>query len=433
MPENWKTYKLGDAPLEILDGDRGKNYPKSSEFTSLGHCLFLSAKNVTKTGFDFSETSFISKERDQLLRKGRLERGDIVLTTRGTVGNSSYYSDSVEYEHIRINSGMVIIRPNFEVIDVRFLYLYMRSKSFKDQIQANQTGSAQPQLPIRDLKSLTVTLPPLTEQQAIASILSSLDDKIELNLQMNRTLEEMAMTLYKHWFVDFGPFQHGKFIDSELGLIPEGWKVKRLEEAADVGSSKRIFLKEYVEHGIPFYRGKEIIQLSRGANISTELYISPERYNEIKDKFGVPLKGDILISSVGTIGVSWLVENNQPFYFKDGNLTWIKNYTYGLNGSFISQWLKSKETQEQIKSATIGSTQQALTITALKALKLILPPIQTSFVKDISEKLNQWNTLFVANKREIETLTTLRDTLLPKLISGEVRVKDAEQSLAEVL
>ena len=204
-------------------------------------------------------------------------------------------------------------------------------------------------------------------------------------------------------------------------------------DITDVGSSKRIFLKEYIENGIPFYRGKEIIQLSKGSNISTELFISEDRFNDIKSKFGVPLRDDILISSVGTIGVSWLVENDDPFYFKDGNLTWIKNYSSRVNGNFISQWLRSSETQDQIRSETIGSTQQALTISALRTLKLALPPIDSNIIKDVSAKFFQWNELFVANKKENQTLTTLRDSLLPKLISGEVRVKDAEKTLSEVL
>jgi type I restriction enzyme S subunit len=108
----WRECKLGFAPLEILDGDRGKNYPAQDEFQTSGHCLFLSTKNVRVDGFDFSDCQYISKERDELLRKGKLKRNDIVLTTRGTVGNIGFFDDSVKFENIRINSGMVIIRPN---------------------------------------------------------------------------------------------------------------------------------------------------------------------------------------------------------------------------------------------------------------------------------------------------------------------------------
>lgn len=108
---DWEEITIGDAPLDIIDGDRGSNYPKSKDYQDTGYCLFLNAKNVTNSGFDFNQLNFITKEIDEALRKGKLKRGDIVLTTRGTVGNVAYYDDLVPYEHVRINSGMVIIRP----------------------------------------------------------------------------------------------------------------------------------------------------------------------------------------------------------------------------------------------------------------------------------------------------------------------------------
>ena len=105
-----------DAPFEIIDGDRGKNYPKQNEFSDDGHCLFLSAANVTRGGFEFSECQFITEQKDGMLRKGKLQRDDIVLTTRGTIGNVAHFRASVPYERLRINSGMVILRCNVEKI-----------------------------------------------------------------------------------------------------------------------------------------------------------------------------------------------------------------------------------------------------------------------------------------------------------------------------
>lgn len=434
MPDNWKKYKLGDV-AEVQNGFAFKSADLGKEGIPV-----VKIKNIVPPYVDVSDADYFNGEIDQKFEKYILRKGDLLISMTGSTVNvmSSAVGKMGRYRLdqeslLNQRAGKIYVKKP-DLADFDFLYHYLNRYEVHYNLALNATGSAnQANISPAQIKDIDLHLPPLPEQQAIASILSSLDDKIELNLQMNKTLEEMAMTLYKHWFIDFGPFQEGNFVESELGLIPEGWEVKRLEQVADIGSSKRIFLKEYVDNGIPFYRGKEIIQLSKGSNISTELFISNERYNEIKEKFGVPLKGDILISSVGTIGVSWLVEHNEPFYFKDGNLTWIKNFRDGLNGNFISQWLKSKETQEQIKSETIGSTQQALTITALKSLKLILPPTKASFIKDASGKFNEWNTLFLANKREIETLTSLRDTLLPKLISGEVRVKEAEQQLAHMI
>ena len=117
--------KVAETDILVIDGDRGKNYPKSQDFMTEveGHCIFLNAKNVTKTGLDLTNLQFISEEKDSSLRKGKLDRNDIIVTTRGTVGNFAYYSTLVPYEHIRINSGMVILRNTSSQIDTRLLYL----------------------------------------------------------------------------------------------------------------------------------------------------------------------------------------------------------------------------------------------------------------------------------------------------------------------
>ena len=127
-------YQIGQL-ADIIDGDRGKNYPKQNEFFSEGYCLFLNAGNVTPTGFSFEENSFITQEKDNLLRKGKLQRGDIVYTTRGTVGNAALYSGTVPFENIRINSGMVILRCNEDVVDKRYLYQILKSEYFRPYLK----------------------------------------------------------------------------------------------------------------------------------------------------------------------------------------------------------------------------------------------------------------------------------------------------------
>lgn len=430
MPQNWKTFKLGDLTSVITKGTTPSTYGFDFETSGIN---YIRAQSLNYDGtINEQAFSFISNKAHDKLKRSQLQANDILFSMAGAyLGMVGMVKES--FCPANTNQAVGIIRVNNPSVYPKFVEYALRNPSTVAYVNSQSGQSAQPNINLAEIGNLSFSFPPLQEQIAIASILSALDDKIELNLQMNKTLEEMAMSLYKHWFVDFGPFQKGEFVDSELGMIPKGWEVKRLEDVAEVGSSKRIFLKEYVECGIPFYRGKEIIQLSKGGNISTELFISKERFKTIKDKFGVPLKNDILISSVGTIGVSWLVENNDPFYFKDGNLTWIKNYKESVTGNLIYQWLKSKETQEQIKSETIGSTQQALTISALRTLKIALPPEDSSIVNDVSNKFVLWNELFVSNKQEIQTLTTLRDTLLPKLISGEVRLKDVEKILTAAL
>lgn len=150
--KGWEVKKLGDKNvLNIIDGDRGSNYPKKDEFTNDGYCLFLSTKNVRQNGFCFNSLSFISNEKDKEMGKGKLRRRDLVMTTRGTIGNIGLYDDSVFLNHIRINSGMLIFRPNEDLILSEFYFWVLSSPQIKNQISKYTTGAAQPQLPIKHL------------------------------------------------------------------------------------------------------------------------------------------------------------------------------------------------------------------------------------------------------------------------------------------
>ena len=152
------------------------------------------------------------------------------------------------------------------------------------------------------------------------------------------------------------------------------WNLVPLGTVCTVSSSKRIFAKEYRTEGIPFYRGKEVIEKHKGNPVSTELFISKERYEEIRCKYDVPQIGDILLTSVGTLGVSWLVDENE-FYFKDGNLTWLRAKD-GLLNKFLYLWLNSDDAKHQIDMMCIGSTQKALTIETINKFVIPLPSMQ---------------------------------------------------------
>lgn len=152
------------------------------------------------------------------------------------------------------------------------------------------------------------------------------------------------------------------------------WREVKLGDICEITSSKRIFMADYVDSGIPFYRSKEIIEKQRGNNISTELFITEEKYEEIKQKFSVPQEGDILLTSVGTLGIPYIVRENEKFYFKDGNLTWIKKSKNFLP-EYLYYYLISDEGKFKLENISIGTTQKAITIVGLKSLEISLPPL----------------------------------------------------------
>ncbi len=222
--KGWSFLKIKDYPIQIIDGDRGTNYPTKEEFLQDGYCLFLNTGNVTLSGFNFDEMAFVTEEKHQKLRKGHLQRYDSVLTTRGTIGNVAFYGDSIPYDVVRINSGMLILRPDQSKLDPRFFYGLLRSSIFQQQADLFRYGAAQPQLPITTLKHICLPLPPLPIQQKVAGILSAYDDLIENNLKRIKLLEEMAQITYEEWFVRLRfPGHESTSINLETGL-PQGWK-----------------------------------------------------------------------------------------------------------------------------------------------------------------------------------------------------------------
>jgi type I restriction enzyme M protein len=187
----WETVGLGEVELEIVDGDRGVNYPKKKEFKEDGYCLFLSTKNVREGRFLFDELSFINKEKDNLLRSGKLKRYDVVMTTRGTLGNCAFYDDNVVYKNIRINSGMILFRvKNFNTVNPKYIFYLLQSTLFANQVEKLKSGSAQPQLPIRDLVQFVIPLPTIEEQKEIVKSIEEEMQLVEVNKKLIQLFEQ---------------------------------------------------------------------------------------------------------------------------------------------------------------------------------------------------------------------------------------------------
>ena len=186
---------LGDL-VDFIDGDRGKNYPTFDEFTSTGYCLFLNASNVTSTGFNFDTCMFVTEEKDKLMNKGHLSPYDIVLTSRGTLGNVALYDKHIKYENVRINSGMLIIRPKSKQHSPYFIYALLKSSYMKAAIERFKSGSAQPQLPIKDLQKIAFEIP---QSDAVLADLDrqflSIEESISINNKEIDNLKELSVVL----------------------------------------------------------------------------------------------------------------------------------------------------------------------------------------------------------------------------------------------
>ena len=403
-------YQLGEL-ADIIDGDRGKNYPKQNEFSPQGYCLFLNAGNVTPNGFSFDENLFITREKDDALRKGKLKRGDIVYTTRGTVGNAAFYSDTIPFENIRINSGMVILRCHEDVVDKRYLYQILKSEYFRPYFKKYCTGSAQPQLPIMNFSKIELNIPKMETQHRIADILSAYDDLIENNRKQIKLLEEAAQRLYKEWFVDlrFPGHEHTKIVDG----VPEGWEPCILDDVIEFDPKVRLDKD----------RTKQFVPMS--ALSTSSMVLDMNEISETTSNSGSKFQnGDTLLARItpclenGKTAFVYGLESDEGGV---GSTEYIVMRSKMLNPYMV--YLLSKTNgfrQSAINSMSGSDGRQRVKTDKLKALAYLLPP--AGLVQSLEQMVSPMFEKVFKLSKQIFVATQARDRLLPKLMSGEVEV-----------
>lgn len=297
---------------------------------------------------------------------------------------------------------------NKKQYDLVWLYYLLNTVDFSVYVK----GAGIPHIYYSDFKNEIVPVPNPKEQQKIASCLASLDDLIESHNQKLDLLKDHKKGLMQNLFP-----QEGKKVPEYR--FPEfendgEWVEKKLEDIAELTSSKRVHLADYVSNGIPFFRGKGISQLKNNQIPDDVLYISTEQYNEVKEKYGVPKKGDILITAVGTLGNVYCIKNDNEFYFKDGNLIWMKNIS--INSNFLEVLLDVEK--EKVLASAIGSSQKALTMAALNKLEFKIPKNPKEQQK-IASCLSALDELITAQAEKIEQLKQhkkgLMQGLFPKM------------------
>lgn len=447
--EGWTTTRLGDV-IGIKHG-----WPFKSEFFSeelTGQPIVVAVGNFQYTGgFRFESTS-VKEYRSDFPEDYRLHAGDILLVmTCQTSGGeilgipARIPSDGRCYLHNQRLGKLIVKQP--KSIDPSFVYWIFLSKSFNRELCASATGTKIVHTAPTRIEAYTLDLPPLSEQQAIACLLGTLNDKIELNRRRNRTLEAMARAIFQSWFVDFDPvrakaagqFPVGlseeiaplfpdSFEDSAHGPIPKGWRVATLGESVakvamgPFGSS--IKTDNFVPEGVPVIRGNN---LTDGFVEEGFVFLLDSKADELKNANAFP--GDVVITHRGTLGQIGLIpkKSRYPRYVVSQSQMLVRVHPERLTPHYLYLFLTSVTGQHALLANTsqTGVPAIAQPTTSLKAISLICP--STLLLSKFESIAGSIFAALIHHQQQSRTLTALRDTLLPKLISGELRVPDAER------
>ena len=420
----WREYtvkelvdlKMLDKPL---DGNHGGMHPKSSDYVTSG-IPFIMANDLKDGKVDYDCCNFITEKQAKTLKKGFAKPGDVLLTHKATMGRTAIVDDS--YPYIVLTPQVTYYRV-LKGIDNKYLKYYFDSKDFQELLfNWAGTGSTRAYLGITEQLKLPIILPPLPEQKAIAATLSALDDMIGLNNQINKTLEEMAQAIFKSWFVDFEPFKDGEFEESELGMIPKGWNVKRIDQID-------IEITDYVANG-SFAALKENVTLCDEEDYAVfirNVDLKANSFNKFVDKKSYEFLrktklwgGEVIISNVGDVGSVFRCPLLAKPMTLGNNMIMLKSISPVNYNLFLYILFKYSYGIELIKSITSGSAQPKFNKTDFRNLKIIVPPKEViQLFNNIVEKLYR---IVDEGIVENQLLSTVRDTLLPKLMSGEIRV-----------
>ena len=419
----WKEVTLGEITNLVIDY-RGKTPLKLGSSWSDSGYRALSAKNI-KTGQIVAEDSirFVDEELYRKWMKDEVNRGDILITSEAPFGQI-YYWDSDE--KIVLSQRLFDVRLNDEVCH-KYVYYFMTSHRYQKDLEGRATGTTVTGLRQPELLKSTILLPPLSAQRSIASILSSLDRKIELNNKINADLEEMAQAIFKNWFVDFEPFKGGKFVDSELGMIPEGWKVISLNEILDNVSGYSYKGSELQSSNIAM---ATIKNFERKGGFKTEGYKEIVISKKIKETQFVNMF-DVLVAHTDLTQNAEIVGNPAIVLSKGGyeklimsmDLTKVISTIDGVTNGLLYCILSTSRFKEHALGYVNGTT-------VLHMSKKAVPEYTCAFPKDINQIRDLCITLDSIYKRmavtydENSRLSTLRDTLLPRLMSGELEVPE---------
>ncbi|MBN2427890.1 MAG: restriction endonuclease subunit S [Deltaproteobacteria bacterium] len=323
------------------------------------------------------------------------QRGDIIIAkiTPCFENGKMAYTNNLPQKLGFGSTEFHVLRPG-DALNGGYLFHLLRGPYVRRAGEMKMKGAAgQRRVPAEFFANLIIPLPPLPEQKRIAAILDAADALRAKRRESFAQLDTLIQSTFLNMFGD--PVTN-----------PKGWEQKRLGSICDVGSSKRVFVNELVEAGVPFYRGTEVGQLGDGQSVEPSLFITKEHYERLKAQSGVPCKGDLLLPSICPDGRIYLVGNDEPFYFKDGRVLWIKSGSLQINSVFLRYHLKRLFFADYSKIAS-GTTFAELKIFALKDLVVHVPPVhQQERFAAIVESIERQKARMRSHLAELDTLFT---------------------------
>lgn len=401
----WKEVRLGDI-ADVQTGPFGSQLHKS-DYIAEGIPCIMPTNIGPHLNFIVDGIAHVSEVDANRLSRHLTEIGDIIYARRGDIEKCAYVTTNEE--KWLCGTGCLKIRCNNEV-NSRFIAYLLSTAECKKWITGNAVGTTMLNLSKGILSNLPLLVPSHEDQRRIASILSSLDRKIELNNKINADLEEMAQAIFKNWFVDFEPFKDGKFVDSELGKIPEGWKVGTL---GDITKNKSAKVKERNDV-------KVLSPVTTGELVLSEEYFTKQVFSSSIAKYKIVNKGNFAYNPA-RVNIGSLGRNEFDF---DGCVSPVYVVFSVLDGyeNYFDLFRKTDFFKDSVTSLAIGGVRQSLSYDDLSSIEVIIP--SENAVEEFNNLYNQMKKTIKANKLENSRLSLLRDTLLPRLMSGELEVPE---------
>lgn len=414
-------FKIGDI-CDINKSSLKKNH-------NLDFINYLDTGNITEGRVDEIKKIVLAEEKIPSRAKRIVKENDIIIST--VRPNQKHYGIIKNpIENLIVSTGFVVLSPKKEV-NTDYLYNYLTLPNITEYLQgiAETSTTAYPSITPSVISDLEIELPSLVEQKAIADILSSLDEKIELNNQMNETLEEMAQALFKRWFVDFEfpneegqPYKSsgGEMVESELGMIPKGWNIEQIGKISEIQNGFAFRADEYVGQGIPVLR---TLNIKDGIFENTNIVFLPEEYKDSKYRKYIFEKFDCALVMVGAgIGKIGLILDNTKGGLQNQNMWRFRSLNNAIPQLYLNFLVK--QARDKSKNWGNGSAREFYRKDSFSKINVLVA--NYTLLKQFNELILPLYNKISENVVENEVLIQLRDTLLPKLMSGEIRVSDLD-------